>query len=130
MTKNLLGIDYGRKKVGISIASSSLAEPLQVVRYKSISDLLLEILRIIEKYKIDEIVVGLSEGEMAAEAKEFGKSLNAKFGLPVEFSDETLTTSDAQSLSIKAGKSRKTRSEMEDAYAAALMLQGFIDNRH
>lgn len=127
--KNLLGIDYGRSKIGISLASGQLADPLQVIHYKEEKDLMVKLLALIEKYKIDEMVVGISEGVMANQSKEFGDKLLGKFGLPVHYGDETLSSQDAQALAIKAGKSRKTRAEMEDAYAATIMLQNYIDNR-
>lgn len=129
MTKNLLGIDYGRRKVGVSLATSPIVEPLTVLHYKDRCDLMIDLLKIIEKHKIDEIVIGISEGDIATETKKFGDQLLSKFGLPVHYSDETLSSQDAQFLSIQAGKSRKKRKEMEDAYAATIMLQGWIDNR-
>lgn len=130
MMKNLLGIDYGRSKVGVSVAASGLAEPLMVIRYKDRSKLMVHLIKIIEKYQIDELVIGISEGKMAAETKEFGDQLLGKFGLPVHFVDETLSSQDAQILALQAGKGRKDRAAMEDAYAATIILQQFIDNRH
>lgn len=122
MTK-ILGIDYGRSKVGLSMADGPLSEPLKVIRYKDSDKLVSEIKNLIEKEKIEKVVVGVSEGEMGEESKEFAKNFNA------ETFDETLTSQDAQTLSREAGINRKKRREMEDAYAAAIMLQNYIDNK-
>lgn len=120
MTK-ILGIDYGRSKVGLAIADGTLAEPLKVIRYKDKNILLSEIKKIIENEEIEKVVVGVSEGEMGEESKEFAREFNA------ETYDETLTSQDAQFLSREAGINRKKRHEMEDAYAATIMLQNYLD---
>ncbi len=119
----ILGIDYGRSKVGLSIADGPLSEPLKVIRYKDSDKLISEIKNLIEKENIEKVVVGVSEGEMGEESKEFAKNFNA------ETFDETLTSQDAQTMSREAGISRKKRHEMEDSYAAAIMLQNYIDQK-
>jgi len=118
----LLGIDYGRKKIGVAISFGKLSEPLQVIRYKDYSKMIDHIKRIIEKQKIEKVVVGVSEGEMAEESKKFAKEFNA------ETFDETLSSHDAITMSIASGMGRKRRKEMEDAFAASIMLQNYIDS--
>ncbi len=124
----ILGIDYGRRKIGLAIAEGPLSDPWMVVRYKVKENLMRELKGIIEKEKVEKIVVGISEGEMAEEIKEFAKELGLNLpATPIEMFDETLTSKDAQRLSIEAGINRKKRHEMEDAYAASLMLQNYLD---
>jgi putative Holliday junction resolvase len=116
-----LGIDYGKAKVGLAIGEGSLAEPMQVIRYTNIDILEQQIKQVIERENIDKVVVGVSEGEMGEESKKFAKKIGA-----ITF-DETLSTQDAQELSRQAGINRKKRKEMEDAYAASIMLQSYLD---
>lgn len=111
----ILGIDYGRKKMGLAIAESLFAEPWKVVKPS-------ELKIILEQEKFDKIVVGISEGEMGGESKKFAEEITA------ETFDETLTSQDAQRLSREAGVSQKKRRDMEDAYAAAIMLQNYLDS--
>lgn len=118
----ILGIDYGRRKVGLAIADGPLAEPLRVIKYSDSVVLEEKIKQILESEKIEKVIVGVSEGEMGKESENFAKKLGA------ETFDETLSTRDAQNLSREAGISRKKRHEMEDAYAAAIMLQNWLDN--
>ncbi len=122
-----LGVDFGRAKVGLAISSSTLAEPYKVLRYSSQEELLKNLEPILKIEKIEKIIVGISEGKMGKESKDFGKLLQARFGIPVEEFDETLSTHEAQEKSILGGISRKRRHEMEDAYAAAIMLQNYLD---
>lgn len=118
-----LGIDYGRKKIGLSVSDGKLAEPYQVIRYADYDKMIAHIKRIIEKQKIEKVIVGVSEGEMAIESKKFAKEFNA------ETFDETLSSHDAIEMSVAGGMGRKKRREMEDAFAASIMLQSYLDAR-
>ena len=124
----LLGIDYGRKKIGLAIATSKLAEPYSVVRFKSEKDAVGKIAEILKAEGIEKIVLGISEGKMAEETKEFGEKLKGALGMEIVYFDETLTTQSAQTLSREAGIGRKKRRKLEDAYSAALILQNYIEN--
>ncbi len=117
----ILGIDYGKAKIGLAISGGSLSEPLKVVRVNSFDDAVYKINKEIETEKPDKIIVGVSEGEMGEESRAFANKISA------ETFDETLSTRDAQDLSRSAGISRKKRKDMEDAFAASVMLQSYLD---
>lgn len=121
----IIGIDYGRKKMGLAISEGILAEPYKVIRYENVDEAIEKIRK--ETEKIDKVVVGISEEEMGEESKEFSNRLRENLSIPVETFDETLTTQEAQRLGIEAGIKRKKRKEMEDAYAAAVVLQSYLD---
>lgn len=125
----ILAIDYGRKKIGLAVGDTETksAEPLKILRYQDIKRLSEEIKKITQNLKVEKVVVGISEGEMARETRKFGEMLREKLKIPVTFQDETLTTQEAQELSIKAGIKRKKRRMLEDAYSAALILQAYLD---
>ncbi len=123
-----LGIDFGLKKVGIAIGTGSLAEPYMVLRYSDMKILEEEIKKICDKEKVEKIIVGVSEGEMAQKTREFIDDLKREFSIPVEEFDETLSTQEAQRLSIESPMRRSKRREMEDAIAASVMLQNYIDS--
>ena len=117
----ILGIDYGKRKIGLAIADGPLAEPWKVIRYKDKESIEKDVKNIAKEEGIQKVVVGISEGIMGEESKNFAQSLGA-----TTF-DETLSTQEAQKLSREAGIGQKKRHEMEDAYAAAIMLQNFLD---
>lgn len=119
----VLGIDYGRSKIGLAIGESGFAEPLKVISVENFEDAVTKVRSGIEFEKADKVVVGVSEGEMGEESKDFARELGA------ETFDETLTSQDAQKLAIEAGVNRKKRQGMEDAYAASIMLQNYLDSR-
>ena len=122
-----MGIDFGRAKIGLAVSEGLLAEPYSVVRYEDEKELLEKIKVLVDKEKIDKVVVGVSEGKSAEEATSFGEKLR-ELGLEIIFFDETLSTVSAQELSREAGMKRKKRKALEDAFAASVMLQSFLDS--
>jgi len=124
-----LGIDYGRRKIGLSIADSEskLAEPYKVISVNNFSGLIEKLNKISHAENISKLVIGVSENNMAEETKGFVRALIEKTNLKIVLHDETLTTKEAQRLSREAGVKQKKRKRMEDAYAATLMLQSYLD---
>jgi len=71
-----------------------------------------------------------SEGDMAKRARKFGRQAGARFGLPVRFVDERLTTRAAEELlhaTVGRGRITRRRAEKRDAMAAALIARAYID---
>lgn len=123
----ILGIDYGRVKVGLAVSEGKLSIPLCVLRVSSPIDAVRKITDIARGEKAKKIVVGISEEDMQKEQEKFVDILREKSGVKVETWDETLTTQDAQTLARAAGLSKKKQREMEDAFAAAVMLQSYLE---
>jgi putative Holliday junction resolvase len=124
-----LGIDYGVRKMGLAVSSGSLAEPFKVISVSSTEEALEKIGRIVKSEGIEKIVVGVSEGAMGKESEDFGQELARYLKIPVDFEDETLTSQDSLRMGIEAGMKRKKRKEMEDAFAASVMLQSYIERK-
>jgi putative Holliday junction resolvase len=121
---NLLGIDFGEKKIGLALATGPLAEPIGVI--KAIRDrqqAIRSIKRICQEQEIEKIILGISEGKTAEKTKKFAQELGEIIGLPIEFQDETLTTNEAVAKMREIGKKVKD----EDAISAALILQAYLD---
>jgi len=110
-------------------AETPLAEPYRVIEINSQEDALEKVIEEIAKINADEIIVGVSEGEMAKEQKNFAARLKERIKLPVRTWDETLSTKDAQLNALSGGVGRKKRADMEDAFAATVMLQSYLDSQ-
>jgi putative Holliday junction resolvase len=123
----VLGIDYGKRKIGVAVSSGIIAQPLGVLRVSSRNELLRKIKEVFLREGAERVVVGISEGRMKEEQLEFVHELSKELGIKVETWDETLSTKDAQTLSLLAGVKRKRREKSEDAFAAAVVLQSFLD---
>lgn len=127
MTKTL-GIDYGRAKIGIAINEEWLAQPLEVIKVKNWDDALEKIVKVILAQKAALVVVGVTEGEMGKEQERFAHELEVSASVTVVTQDEDLSTQDSQQRALDAGIPRKKRQRLEDAFAASLMLQSYLDS--
>ena len=130
----VLGIDYGRKRLGIAICGElKIASPLMVIKRESIDIDIQKLKKIIEENDVNQIVIGLpknmnnSQGKMAKEAKEFGEILASEIDLPIVYWDERLTTRQADCIMKSVGISASKRRRSRDQIAAALMLQSYVD---
>jgi putative Holliday junction resolvase len=71
-----------------------------------------------------------SVGPQAEKVKTFIHSLSEKTTVPIEFRDERLTTVSARRLLQASGKKKKKGQVRDDAVAAAIILQGYLDEGH
>lgn len=121
-----MAIDYGMVRVGLAVSYGTLAEPLVVLANDD--GLFDNLLKIIVEEKIGEIVVGLSENEMAKQTLAFVAKLKKLSPLPVRTFDETLSSFEVEQKLRSAKKSK--RGGQIDHLAAAVILQGYLDNDH
>lgn len=125
---NILGIDYGQRKIGIAFTEGFLPSPHSVVRFTKKEVAAETIRRICNQLEIQKIVIGKSNGINDKEAEEFAGMLEELTQLPIEFVDETLTSRESIRLMVEAQTSQKKRRELEDAVAATLILQTYLEN--
>ena len=121
--KKYLAIDYGTVRVGLAISHGSLAEPLKVLANDD--ELIANIILIVNAERIEAIVVGISENEMAEKTFAFIEDLRKSTDLEIILADETLSSKTVQEKLRSAKKSK--RSGDIDHYAAAVFLQEFLD---
>lgn len=123
---HLLGIDYGTKHVGVAVATGDLSEPVGF--FDNNDKLFHRLSRLCTDHQVELIVIGLSEGEMAKNTRLFAQRLKAQVKLPVVFQDETLSSVETGRLLLHL-KRRRQRSQPQDAYQAAFILQDYLDAR-
>ena len=111
---SILGLDYGKAKVGVALATGILAEPLTTLNTQTSIQLIREL---ITKHNVDKIIIGEVSEEFLAE-------LNG-LGLEVKVVDETLSSHDARESLLHT--TRKRRRELEHAAAATIILQNWLD---
>lgn len=124
---NLLGIDFGLKRIGLAWGDSEtgLVEPLGVINRSP--KLLPRLVKICQTHKIEKIVVGLPDGKLKPIIKDFALELKEMTNLPVALQDESLTSQKALAMMIETGKSKKARQTEKDAFAAAVILQEYLN---
>lgn len=126
MSKRIMGIDYGSKRVGVAVSDpgAHFAIPLSVV--SNTPDLSQEIEKIAKDNEVEEIVLGESRnyaGEpnvILLDSIEFKKDMEDR-GFRVYFEQEFMTSIQAERIQGKT--------DMTDASAAAIILQSFLDRK-
>ncbi|MBI4039729.1 Holliday junction resolvase RuvX [Candidatus Daviesbacteria bacterium] len=124
-----LGVDWGEKKIGLAISEGELASPLKVVQVAGLDDAVAKVVRVVKGEQIDWVVVGLPEGSSGTQATKFIKKLEAQTEVMVAVAEETLSSQDALRDMIEMGVGKGRRGQ-EDAYAAAIILQDFLDSQN
>jgi len=122
--------------VALSDPSGILASPFTIINCRDEMADIEAIVDIINQHYVKQIVVGLprsmngSLGKQAEKVKSFTQRLCSHTEVPVEFRDERLTTVSAKRL-MRTVNTKKTREKVrDDAIAAALILQGYLDEGH
>ena len=119
--------------MALSDSQGILASPLTIIdRVDERRDIEV-IIDITNQHQVKQIVAGLprsmdgSIGKQAEKVEAFVQKLRSHTQVPVEFRDERLTTVSAKRL-MQAAKPKKTRKKArDDAIAAALILQAYLD---
>ena len=133
--RRLLGVDYGSKRIGLSISDPDckFAFPLTTYERCTAEQDAVYLRNLIAAESIGQIVLGLPvhldgrEGQKAAEVRAFGAWLAEATGLPVVYFDERFTTVEAESALWEAGLSHQKRKERRDRVAAQILLQTYLD---
>jgi len=122
--------------VALSDPQGILASPFTIISCKDDRLDIEAITNIISQNQVEQIIVGLprsmdgSIGKQAEKVKAFTRKLCEHTEVPVQFRDERLTTVSAERL-MRAVNTKKTREKVRyDAIAAALILQGYLDETH
>ena len=123
-----LGIDWGLKRIGLSISEGEIASPLKTLQVDGLDDAIRQVVAVIEDEIADIIIIGQPEAEMGEAVKKAAKRLKME-GFEVKLFDETLSTIEAQTLMIEMGLSKKDRKD-DNSISAAIILQRFLDERN
>ncbi len=127
-----LGLDVGDKRIGVALSDPQgiLASPLTIITCRSETADIEAIMGITSQHQVERVIVGLprsmngSLGKQAEKVKAFAQSLSSQIKIPVEFRDERLSSVSARRLIQDA---RQKRARHDDAIAAALILQTYLD---
>jgi len=119
--------------VALSDPVGILATPLTIIERQDEQQDIQVIVDIINLHQVKQVIIGLPRsmdgtiGEQAEKVTAFASRLSSQTEVPVEFRDERLTTVSARRL-MQAASARRTRKKTrDDAIAAALILQGYLE---
>ena len=131
----LLGIDYGEKRIGISISdpNRNIATPLETIIFESESSLIIKIRSIVLSWSVDGIILGFPIGMngqdtiQTKKVRKFYKILCNEFTISVIKEDERLSSVVALNSLRHQGIKPSRNKSMVDSTAAAIILQSYLD---
>lgn len=131
----VLGIDYGSKKIGLSISDRDriIASPYKTLIRKNLKSDIQYICDVIDENFVSGIVLGYpietrgTTGEACAAVDRFCKELLTKKPLPCYLQDERLSTSAVRQILNHTNMSRAKKDEVDDKMAASYVLQIALD---
>ena len=128
-----LGIDYGKKRIGLSITDDNkiISSPLDTVSTVDIFNFLDNFL---QKEDIELIVIGMSkrldntDNLISKEIHIFSKKITKKFQIPIRFVDERYTSKIASTIIVNSHLKKMKRRDKTiiDKVSASLILETYL----
>ena len=130
----VFGFDFGEKRVGVAVGETAtgIASPLAAIEESATERRFAAIGKLVAEWKPTAFVVGRprhaddSEHAVALLAEKFARRLETRYGVPVVFVDETLSSAAAES-QLRESRTRAVKKSDVDMMAATIILQSFLD---
>ena len=125
----IVGIDFGERRMGVAVVDDRVRVAIPVGTVDVSADPVEDIVRLAQEQRAEELVVGLplsltgAEGPQAQRVRELIEALTSRLSIPIHAWDERLTTAEARRRAPPGGRRGR-----EDALAAAIMLQSYMDH--
>jgi putative holliday junction resolvase len=138
MNTRILGIDYGEKRIGLSISDPLGIIATPYVTLENDHGIWNRFKEIVSKEAIALIVIGMpttlrgEKGQKAAHVDTFIETLKSQIGLDVFTWDERYSTIIAQRTLMEMNTKKKNRNAKNgtlDSMAAAIILQSYLDSK-
>ena len=131
----LMGIDPGRKRVGIAISDENkiIATPYTTIIKNKYSDFVKEIIKVVEENQIKGIVIGNpinmdgTASQSSQSAKDLAINLSKDVTENVTLWDERLSSQGAFNLSNDLASNTSKKVSKLDENSAQFILQGALD---
>ena len=131
----LMGIDPGRKRVGIAISDENkiIATPYTTIIKNKYSDFVKEIIKVVEDNQIKGIVIGNpinmdgTQSQSSQSAKDLAINLSKDVTENVTLWDERLSSHGAFNLSNDLASNTSKKVSKLDENSAQFILQGALD---
>lgn len=133
----ILGIDFGDRSIGLAVSDKLLLTAQSLGRYRIVNEEEDKkfFKELVDKYKINEIVIGLplrmdgSSGTRVEKTKEWAIWLEKALNLPIIFWDERLTTQQAFRILHKQKINGRKKKKLKDQVAATIILSSYLESR-
>ena len=136
--QRLLGLDIGKKTIGLALSDKSLAiaSPVKILWRSKFTPDVNSIFDFTNTEEVGAMVLGWpvnmdgSEGPRCDSVRDFAHAMMRIRDIPVVFQDERLSTQAVESAMVEADMTRAKRAQRRDALAAVWILQSALDRMH
>jgi putative Holliday junction resolvase len=131
----ILAFDFGTRWIGVAVGDTEIriASPVGLFEADNPARRLAEVELLLREWRPGRLLVGLplamdgGEHELTRRARRFARQLEARFGLPVDFADERLSSASARETLRETGKGGREHKQDVHALAAKIILQSYLD---
>ena len=136
--QRLLGLDIGKKTVGLALSDKSLAiaSPVKILWRSKFTPDVHSIFELVDQEEVGAMVLGWpanmdgSVGPRCDSVRDFAHAMMRIRDIPVVFQDERLSTQAVERAMVEADMTRAKRVQRRDALAAVWILQSALDRLH
>jgi putative Holliday junction resolvase len=133
-----MALDIGEVRVGVAVSDPAgrVASPVCVLPAAEVQAHAASFRRVLEDWEPELLLCGLpvtlagEEGPQAQRIRAIAVEVGRNAGLPVEYEDERLTSTEAKRILRKQGLNEKSMRGKVDMIAASLFLQMWLDARN
>lgn len=132
--KKVLGLDFGQKRIGVAISEDNLSTPFNVVSSENLNKAISEINKICHQENIEKVIIGFPKSKdniQADKVHKFAIELAKNLNLEIDFTDETLTSKEAERQLKNTNldpKSKRYKEEVDKLSAKYILDQYLSDN--
>ncbi len=125
---NFLGVDWGKRKIGLALAHPETRVAVAYGTAINDDQFLKQLAQIIDRETVTTVIIGIPQYQHVTKhpAEHFGDTVR-QLGVQVEFSNEMFTSKLAQGNLTLQGY--RQVSHQDDAEAAKILLQGWLDRK-
>lgn len=133
----IMALDIGEKRIGIAISDPQerVATPLVVLDASQVERGEKPFTRLLEDWEPELLLCGLplsldgQEGPQAQRVRGVAQALSERFRIPIEFTDERLSSREAKRILREEGLDERSMRGKIDMIAASVFLQAWLDGK-
>lgn len=134
----IMALDVGEQRIGIAISDPSgiIAKPFTIISCQGVMVDIQTIAKLTREQEVSRIIVGLPllpdgrQGTQSEKVRQFTEKLADVLTVPLELCDERFSTVTAREHRLESGVGKKKRRAPDDAVAAAVILQSYLDEAY
>ncbi len=131
----MLAFDFGLRQIGVAVGNreTGTSQPLTTLHARDGIPDWVQVGKLLAEWQPGQLIVGQplnmdgSDSELSRLAGKLGRRLEGRYGLPVQYMDERLSSFEAKQQLREAGHAGDYHKHPADDLAAQLILQSWLN---